>query len=201
MTEESAPWDVLFFSSVDFASHAQRPQTVARVLVLNQDVVLPRGVVTSLLAAGREAEAWLVGPQLIDLEGVVNASGGQFPWRFAPPSAPHDASWRFVPWVPGAALLFMPGHTDLRFDGRFFMYVEDEDLCARVWAMGGRVVRADEVTVVHEGGTATRERWSSTSIALRILAGRARMVRTHRGTLAAARYGVGRLVRAPQPRP
>lgn len=31
--EESAPWDVLFFSSVDFASHAQRPQAVARELV------------------------------------------------------------------------------------------------------------------------------------------------------------------------
>ena len=29
----SAPWDVLFFSSVDFASHAQRPQAVARELV------------------------------------------------------------------------------------------------------------------------------------------------------------------------
>ena len=31
--ESSAPWDVLFFSSVDFASHAQRPQAVARELV------------------------------------------------------------------------------------------------------------------------------------------------------------------------
>jgi hypothetical protein len=167
------------------------------VLVLNQDVVLPRGAVASLLEAGRATEAWLVGPKLIDLDGTVNLSGGQFPWPFAPPPAPRDASWRYVPWLPGAALLFMPGHTDLRFDSRFFMYVEDEDLCARVWRMGGRVVRADAVTIVHEGGTAASARWSDTSIAFRVLSGRVRMVRAHRGLLAAARYGAGRLVRAP----
>jgi GT2 family glycosyltransferase len=167
------------------------------MLVLNQDVVLPPGVVPALLEAGQASDAWLIGPQLVDLAGVVNTSGGQFPWPFAPPSAPRDASWQFVPWVPGAAIVFMPGHTDLRFDERFFMYVEDEDLCARVWAMGGRVVQADHVTIVHEGATAAREKWSNTSITLRILAGRVRMVRTHRGTLAAARYGLGRLFRAP----
>jgi N-acetylglucosaminyl-diphospho-decaprenol L-rhamnosyltransferase len=170
------------------------------VLVLNQDVVLPRGVVATLLDVGQTAGAWLVGPRLVDLEGVVNASGAQFPWRFSPPSPPNGASWRFMPWLPGAALAFMPAHTDLRFDERFFMYVEDEDLCARVWAMGGRVVRADEATIVHEGGTATRERWSNTSITLRVVAGRARMVRTHRGTVAAARYGLGQLFRAPRRR-
>jgi GT2 family glycosyltransferase len=167
------------------------------VLVLNQDVVLPPGVVAELLDAGRTAGAWLVGPRLVDLDGKSNASGAAFPWPFEPPAPPPDASWRYVRWIPGAVLVFMPGHTNLRFDDRFFMYVEDEDLCARVWALGGRVVKADGVTVVHEGGTATREQWSNTSIAVRILRGRVRMVRRHRGTLAAARYALGRLVKAP----
>ena len=124
----------------------------------------------------------------------MNRSGTRFPWPFAAPDAPAAARWSYVPWLPGAALLFTPGHTDLRFDPRYFMYVEDEDLCGRVWERGGRVARADDVAVVHEGGTATRERWSSTSISWRILFGRVRMVRAHRGGPAAAAYVTRRLV-------
>jgi GT2 family glycosyltransferase len=167
----------------------------APVLVLNQDVVLQPGTVAELVEAGEASGAWLVGPKLVAPDGTVNASGTQFPWPFTPPASA-DGPWRYVAWVPGAALLFMPGHTDLRFDERFFMYVEDEDLCARVWAAGGSVVRVDAVTVAHEGGTATRQRWSDRAIARRVVSNRVRMVRSHRGTLAAARYGLGRLVGA-----
>jgi N-acetylglucosaminyl-diphospho-decaprenol L-rhamnosyltransferase len=167
------------------------------VLVLNQDVVLHPGTVSQLLDVGSASDAWLVGPKLVDLQGTVNASGARFPWPFAPPPPTNNGSWRYVAWLPGAALLFMPGHTDLRFDERYFMYVEDEDLCARVWAAGGRVVRADDVTIVHEGGTATRQRWSDRSIARRVVAGRVRMVRSHRGTLSATRYALGQALRGP----
>jgi len=168
------------------------------VLVLNQDVVLPVNGVRALLDVGDAMGAWLVGPRLADRDGVIAASKERFSWPLrwqAPPSPP---GWsvppgRFVPWVPGAALLLMPGHTDLRFDERFFMYVEDEDLCARVWATGGRVVLAADTVVMHAGGTATRERWSRHEIALRILLGRSRMVRAHRGAPIAVAFAVGSL--------
>jgi GT2 family glycosyltransferase len=166
------------------------------VLVLNQDVVLRPGAVAQLLEAGQASDAWLVAPNLVDQDGTANASGARFPWPFDPPAAEVAAGWRYTAWIPGAAVLFMPGHSDLRFDERYFMYVEDEDLCARVWAAGGSVVRVDAVTVLHEGGTATRQRWSDRSIAVRVVAGRMRMVRSHRGTLAAVLYGLGRLVGA-----
>src|SRR3989442_1661044 len=47
------------------------------VLVLNQDVVVPPGAVRALLDAGAAADAWLVGPRLIGLDGVVNQSGAR----------------------------------------------------------------------------------------------------------------------------
>jgi GT2 family glycosyltransferase len=164
-------------------------------LVLNQDVVLPAGGVGALLEIGQAMGAWLVGPRLADRDGVIAAAKERFPWPLrwqAPPSPPgcRAAPGRFVPWVPGAALLLMPGHTDLRFDERFFMYVEDEDLCARVWDAGGRVVLAADTVVVHAGGTATRERWSRHAIALRILLGRGRMVHAHRGAAIAVAFTV-----------
>lgn len=164
----------------------------AAILVLNQDVVLPAGAVGALLDVGRAMGAWVVGPQLVDNHGVIADSKERFPWPLRwqtpppPPGCP-AVPGRFVPWVPGAALLLMPGHTELRFDEWFFMYVEDEDLCARVWARGGRVVLADTV-VMHAGGTAAGERWSRRAIALRILLGRIRMVHAHRGATLAAAY-------------
>ncbi len=163
------------------------------VLVLNQDVALSSGAVRTLLDVGRAMGAWLVGPHLVDRHGVPAPCKERFPWPLrwqAPLAESPGVSGRFVPWVPGAALLFMPGRTGLRFDERFFMYVEDEDLCARVWAMGGRVVLAAGTIVVHEGGTAARERWSHHAIALRILLGRVRMVHAHRGSTIAAVHAV-----------
>jgi GT2 family glycosyltransferase len=164
----------------------------AAALVLNQDVVLGRGVVGTLLDVGRAMGAWLVGPQLVNGHGVIAASKERFAWplRWHAPFAGRAAPGRFVPWIPGAALLLMPGHIGWRVDERFFMYVEDEDLCARVWAAGGRVVLATDTIVMHAGGTAARERWSRQSIALRIFLGRVRMVHAHRGAAIAAAYAV-----------
>jgi hypothetical protein len=165
----------------------------AAALVLNQDVVLARGAVRALLDVGRTMGAWLVGPRLVNAHGVIAASKERFPWPLrwqAPPSGCPATPGRFVPWIPGAALLLMPGYTGLRFDERFFMYVEDEDLCARVWATGGRVVLATDTIVMHAGGTAARQRWSPNSIALRIFLGHVRMVHAHRGAAIAAAYAL-----------
>ena len=169
------------------------------VLVLNQDVVLPPGTVGPLLDVGRAMGAWLVAPRLMDDRGVIAVAKDRLPWPlpWRPPAQDSRvAPGRYVPWVPGAAVLLMPGHTELRFDERYFMYVEDEDLCARVWAAGGRVVLAADVVVRHVGGTAATQRWSRSAIALRVHFGRIRMVHAHRGTTFAAAHAARSLVSA-----
>lgn len=161
------------------------------VLVLNQDVTLPQGSAVELLARiGEESGAWIVGPVLVDEAGRADRAVRPLPPPMAAlvPARRECPSWQDVPWLSGAALLFMPGHTDLRFDERYFMYVEDEDLCARVWRAGGRVVQSRSIEVEHVGGTATAQRFSSLGIAWRILVGRVRMVRRHCGTAPALRF-------------
>jgi len=103
-------------------------------------------------------------------------------------------------------MLFTEGHTDLRFDERLFMYAEDEELCWRVWASGGRVVEAQDAVVIHHGGTAAGGRWSRYGVAIRTVLNRARFVRWHHGWLGAAGYLaatagrglLGRALRKPQ---
>lgn len=162
------------------------------VLVLNQDVRVPRRAAADMLEAGGASRAWVVGPRLVD------AGGGEAPpkERFPPPlgwdaGALSGPGWRARPWIPGAAMLFMPGHTGLQFDPRLFMFGEDEELCWRVWASGGRVVEAERAQVVHEGGTAARARWSTVGIAGRTVLNRARFIRWHRGWQAAGSYLAG----------
>jgi GT2 family glycosyltransferase len=132
-----------------------------------------------------------VGPALLGPDGPQPVKD-RFPQPLVWRPGPHAVGdgWRAVPWVAGAAMLFAPGRPRLRFDERLFMYVEDQELCYRVWRDGGRVALAERAVVVHAGGTATAERWSRRSITARTLGNRARMVRWHAGW-----RGVGRFVR------
>lgn len=171
------------------------------VLVLNQDVVLPRDALAAMLAAGKDSSAWIVGPTLVDGSGAGAPAKERFPSPLGwPASAASGEGWRAVPWVAGAAMLFMPGHTDLRFDRRIFMYGEDEELCWRVWRDGGRVVLAEGARVVHAGGTAAARRWRPGRVARMIVANRARMVVWHRGWRALPGYAAEVLRRRLAPR-
>jgi GT2 family glycosyltransferase len=166
------------------------------VLLLNQDAEVPPQSVGRMLEVARASGAWLVGPALVGAGGSLSAAKRRFPApldRELP--AGNGAGWRYVPWVSGAAMLFAPGHLDLRFDPRLFMYVEDEELCWRVWEAGGRVAHATKVLVRHEGGTATSREWSLRRITALTVSGRTRMVRWHAGRAAAARYVAGTFTR------
>jgi N-acetylglucosaminyl-diphospho-decaprenol L-rhamnosyltransferase len=158
-------------------------------LVLNQDVVVRPQDLDRMLEAAAEAGAWVVGPRLLDPGGSPAGAKERFPPPLTWTPPPGDGEgWRYVPWVPGAAMLLPPGHTDLRFDERLFMYAEDEELCWRVWSAGGSVVLAEGAAVAHEGGTATSSRWGRPAITARTVANRARMVRWHRGWAGMMRY-------------
>lgn len=163
------------------------------VLVLNQDVILSPGSVDRMLEVGSKAQAWVVGPRLHDAEGSVAPFKSSFPvpFRWQQPSAPPvSGGWRYVPWIAGAAMLFMPGHTASRFDERLFMYAEDEELCWRVWRDGGRVAIAVEAHAYHESGSATRTMWTRAEIARRTVVNRGRMVLWHGGWSNLARFAL-----------
>jgi GT2 family glycosyltransferase len=152
------------------------------VLVLNQDTEVTAAALGVLMLVGLAAGAWIAGPRLDNGLGTLAQLKEGFappvPWT-PPPSL--GGPGRPVPWISGAAMLFLAGHTDLRFDDRLFMYAEDEELCARVWEHGGSVVVADDAVFVHIGATSTERRWSRRAITLRTIVNRARFVVWHRG--------------------
>ena len=174
-----------------FGRAANAGLTVARgdaALVLNQDAFLAEGAVAELLRAAKDAGAWIAGPALVDETQAPVPAKDRFPAPLTWNGQASGDGWRTVPWVTGAAMLLAPGHTGLRFDRRFFMYVEDEELCWRAWRDGGRVILAERARAEHVGGTASGSRWSLGAIARRTVANRARMVAMHAGPLALAPF-------------
>jgi N-acetylglucosaminyl-diphospho-decaprenol L-rhamnosyltransferase len=151
------------------------------VAVLNPDTVLASGVgaaVTARFAA--EADLGAVGPQLHNPDGSVYPSARRIPtlpdavghgllffvWRDNPftgryretgadPARPRD-----VDWVSGAAVWLRRTALDDvgGWDERYFMYVEDVDLCWRLRRAGWRVAYEPAGSVEHLLGVSTANR-------------------------------------------
>ncbi|MET0600908.1 MAG: glycosyltransferase family 2 protein [Baekduia sp.] len=146
------------------------------VLLLNPDAAMQADQLARL-AAVLEADAGigLAAPRIVDEDGVLQRSVRRFPrlrsalskalllhrlWPNAAWSddlvhdeAAYDRAWD-PEWVSGAcmlvrrdALVALGG-----LDEGFFMYAEDTDLCARLWAAGLRVRYVPDAVVVHGGG-------------------------------------------------
>ena len=151
----------------------------ARALIaLNPDTVAPPGSLASLVAdLDRDPGVALVVPRLVNPDGSLQQSVYRFPslavaaavcllptplhrgWigrRFwLEGHAPHDRS-QDIDWAIGAvhcirraALGGSPAYRE-----RWFMYVEDLDLCWRLKAAGLRVALDADVTVMHVGNAA-----------------------------------------------
>jgi GT2 family glycosyltransferase len=150
----------------------------AIVAVLNPDTVMhpgTTGVVVERFSG--EADLGALGPRLLNTDGtvypsarnvpnVVDAAGhgvfflawpeNPFTRRYrqigADPSAPRD-----VDWVSGAAVWLRRAALDDvgGWDERFFMYVEDVELCWRLRRGGWRVAYEPEVVVEHLLGVST----------------------------------------------
>lgn len=122
------------------------------LLFLNADVVLQRGAVARLAAAGGGAERpWIVGGRLLDLEGrdrqaarkgalnTFSAIAVAVAWP-ARPARRSDATK--VGAVSGALMLIPRGDFDQLngFDEQFDTDYADLDLCRRAAAAGGSVL-------------------------------------------------------------
>ena len=153
----------------------------AVIAVLNPDTILAPGAGKAVLARfAAEGELGAVGPQLRNSDGSVYPSARRVPslvdavghgllffvWPENPftrryreidadPARPRD-----VDWVSGAAIWLRRAALDAvgGWDERYFMYVEDVDLCWRLRRAGWRVAYEPAGTVEHLLGVSTASR-------------------------------------------
>jgi len=151
------------------------------VLVCNPDLLLDGGCITALLARlDAEPELGIVGPRLRNPDGSTYVSGRPFPsvldalghafvglaWRQNPWSRRYlQTAWdrsdaADVDWASGALLLVRRSTFDQLggFDERFFMFMEDVDLCWRARQSGWRVALEPSAGAVHVVGASRAAR-------------------------------------------
>jgi N-acetylglucosaminyl-diphospho-decaprenol L-rhamnosyltransferase len=151
------------------------------VAVLNADLDLHAGVAAAMLdALAADPRVGAVGPRMLNPDGTVYPSARSDPglfvalghaalglvWKTNPwtrryrqldvdPTQPRD-----VDWVSGAAMWLRREALDDvgGWDERYFMYMEDFDLCLRLRRAGWRVRFEPAGEVVHTQGVSTSKR-------------------------------------------
>lgn len=137
-------------------------------LLLNPDARLAPGALDVIVGwLDRRPDVGALGPRVVDEAGAPEATVGRFPTlrgmvrrvlgRARPPAPPDgDAEPVEVDWVSGACLALggSARAAGIRLDPGYPLYVEDVDLCRRVWAVGLRVAFLPETLVVHARGGA-----------------------------------------------
>jgi N-acetylglucosaminyl-diphospho-decaprenol L-rhamnosyltransferase len=160
------------------ANYGARQTSGELLLVCNPDLVLQPGALGAM--AGRLAQdpsLGLVGPALVTPAGDLQASGRAFPTirrssfqgalGVLAPQNVYSRRYReanraraatgIVDWVTGACLLVRREafETVGGFDDRYFMYVEEVDLCWRLARAGWRTGYEPSARVVHLAGVST----------------------------------------------
>jgi N-acetylglucosaminyl-diphospho-decaprenol L-rhamnosyltransferase len=156
-----------------------RATTAPYVLLLNPDAEILSGTLGGFLkVAGDRPRAGAIGPVVRDPDGSIYPSARKVPsvvegfghsfvgpfWRNNPFTRSYTmADWdrgteRRVEWVSGSCMLLKRAALDAvgLFDERFFLYVEDVDMCQRLRAAGWEVLFSPELEVLHVGGVSTR---------------------------------------------
>jgi GT2 family glycosyltransferase len=139
------------------------------LLIVNPDAVLKRGSVEIMASAARPlASPWIIGGKIFDLSGdeargprrreltlgrALTTFAGLNTWTLEntlPPPGPVA-----MDVVSGALMLVDTAGFDRLggFDERYFLHVEDVDLCRRAREAGGSVVYAPQAGALHYGAT------------------------------------------------
>lgn len=154
-------------------------------VVLNPDLRAPQLDMGPVLAALREQRAGACGPRVLSAQGTLEDSARRFPsWgrlarrvllRQRAPDYVPDGTVQTVDWVAGMFVAFnaqafcqVGG-----YDERYFMYMEDVDICRRLRHQGWPTVWQTKCSVVHDARRASHRslqhlRWHLSS-ALRFL--------------------------------
>ncbi len=149
------------------------------LLIANPDTILTPGSLARLIATA-EADPRIagIGPRLRNLDGSDYPTGRQFPSLLTGglhallgtvwPGNPATRRYHLtdldrtrpvrVDWVSGACVLLRRSAFDEvgGFDGSYFMYFEDMDLCLRLARAGWKVVLEPRAIVEHVVGGSTR---------------------------------------------
>jgi N-acetylglucosaminyl-diphospho-decaprenol L-rhamnosyltransferase len=140
--------------------------------VLNPDIAFAANPFPKLLESFSDKDIGLVAPMIRNTDGGIEDSARHFPTPFvilarrlfgfkdAYVFLEGDANFT-TEWVGGMCMLFRsPAYAQITgFDERYFMYVEDVDVCTRLWKAGIRVVVCPSAVVIHEARRASRRSW------------------------------------------
>lgn len=143
------------------------------ILILNPDTVLSRGAIDNLLEyAVAHPETGIVAPRLLNVDGSLQYSVRHFPSLYTLVSRmltrgndladnkkvasylmkdlPHDRPMH-IDWCMGACFLISKQLYDELdgFDEKFFLYVEDMDICYRCWQKNRPVVYLPTSVITH----------------------------------------------------
>jgi N-acetylglucosaminyl-diphospho-decaprenol L-rhamnosyltransferase len=163
------------------ANQGMRASNSEFVLLINPDAEIQSGTLEGLLKVARDhPRAGAIGTLTRNPDGTVYPSARRVPTlaqglfhTLVAPFRPNNrwsrayrmADWdrrseRQVDWVSGSSMLLRRAALEEVgiFDERFFMYVEDMDLCTRLRRGGWEVWFSPELEVEHIGGTATAGR-------------------------------------------
>lgn len=143
------------------------------IAIINPDIfVLPNSVETMLAFIKQDENIAMVGPKLTNADGTIQRSCGRYPdWRLPfyrrsfLGKTKSGQAWlknyfylnedmnqpRQVDWLFGAFLLFRKTDFDKvgGFDERFFMYIEDIDLCRQINLTGKKIYYLPQATAIH----------------------------------------------------
>lgn len=144
--------------------------------VLNPDISFQSNPFSALLEAAFSEKVGLLAPLIQNPSGSVEDSVRRFPTplsilcrRFFGYQDAYTftaSSPNFCPeWVGGMFMLFKsPIFAQLGgFDERYYLYVEDVDICARLWQLGYQVLVCPSVSVIHDARRASRRSWQHLS--------------------------------------
>lgn len=127
-------------------------------LLLNPDCHIEPEAVARLVAT---ADTWpgaaIVAPQLLDAQGRPELNYGWLRWLGAARTPGAEGPLCVGHACAAAWLLRCDAHT-WRFDPGFFLYYEDEDLCARALAARAPVIIEPRATAVHANRGSVRGR-------------------------------------------
>jgi N-acetylglucosaminyl-diphospho-decaprenol L-rhamnosyltransferase len=168
-------------ANLGFGTAANRGAAVAAgdyLLVLNPDAVVEPGAVKALAdTLDADERLAVVGPRVEDPDGRLYPSVRRFPdlavaaghafFGFVAPRNRFSRAYKMlewdhatpgdVDWVSGTCMLVRRSAFDAvgGFDEHYFMYVEDVDLCWRLWQAGWRVGYEPSALVMHTVGASS----------------------------------------------
>ncbi len=138
--------------------------------VLNPDVIFEENPYPALIESMHRSCVALVAPKIVNQNGVTQDSVRKFPtpisivlrWLLsAKDFYPHESGDNnfFAEWVGGMCMLIKSkAYIDISgFDESYYMYVEDIDICTRLWKAGYKVLVCPSAVVFHEARRASRK--------------------------------------------